>query len=78
MESETTCPVKSTSMQELMAVTFGFIAMMLVEFTNEMSHITEKNQRSMIRRLIEIQIDSFTGPLYKILRSLGGDCYLIN
>jgi len=44
MESETTCPLISTSMQELIAVTFGFWHMKASEFVNERSHITEKNK----------------------------------
>ena len=50
MESEATCPVKSTSMQELMAVTFGFNDITLVELTNEMSHMTA-NKKSMITEM---------------------------
>ena len=47
MESEETWPVKSTSMQELMAVTFGFNDITLVALTNEMSHMTA-SKKSMI------------------------------
>ncbi len=41
IESETTCPVRSTSKQEFMAVTLGFWAMIGVLLTNDTSHITE-------------------------------------
>ena len=53
MESEATCPVRSTSMQELMAVTFGFNAITLVELTNEMSHITTNKITCLLNKLFE-------------------------
>ena len=42
MESETTWPVRSTSMQEFIAVTLGFCDMMAVLLTCAMSIITGK------------------------------------
>ena len=47
MESAQTCPVRSTSMQELIAVTFGFSRILDVLLTNDTSHITEKNSTFM-------------------------------
>lgn len=50
IESETTWPVRSTSMQELMAIGRGFCAMMTGEFTQAMSHIsaTKKRQKTFV------------------------------
>ena len=44
MESETTCPVRSTSMHEFIAVTLGFWLIIDTKFTKPTSNITKKNK----------------------------------
>ena len=44
IESETTCPVMSTSMHELIAVTLGFLLMIAGLLTYAISNITEMKE----------------------------------
>lgn len=49
IESEQTCPVRSTSIAELMAVIFGFCAMTGIAFTYAISSISVKERKSFFK-----------------------------
>ena len=80
IESETTCPVMSTSMHELIAVTLGFLLMIAGLLTYAMSNITEIrediiNHSCMLFSKVHLTQKSFSN--YDIGFVISGSCLLL-